>query len=114
MQIVSEQITVAELAAMAEATFGDLVKAVADVGRGLLAVDAGMHSDLEALLLDLGARQLDLWGINLYPAEFGSAGFLEFDSMINLRPGHGNRTRSVDDSATRATIVELVGRVVVP
>ena len=99
---------------MAEATFGDLVKAVADVRRGLLAVDAGMHSDLEALLLDAGAGQTDLWGINLYPAEHRTPGFLEFDSMINLRPGQGNRTRSVEDPAIRVAIEELVGRVVVP
>ncbi len=99
---------------MAEATFGDLVKAVADVRRGLLAVDAGMHSDLEALLLDAGAVQADLWGINLYPAEHGTSGFLEFDSMINLRPGQGNRTRSVEDPAIRVAIAELVDRVVVP
>ncbi len=114
MQIVAGQITVDALTAMAEATFGDLVKAVVDVSRGLLAVDAGMHSDLEALLLDAGSRQGDLWGINFYPAEFGTAGFLEFDSMINLRPGQGNRTRSVDDPAARAAIEELVGKVVVP
>lgn len=114
MQIVAGQITVAELSAMAEATFGDLVKAVADARRGLLAVDAGMHSDLEALLLDAGADQADLWGINLYPAEHGTPGFLEFDSMINLRPGQGNRTRSVEDPAIRGAIAELVGRVVVP
>ncbi len=114
MQIVAGQIDVAALTAMAEATFGDLVKAAVDVQRGLLAVDAGMHSDLEALLLDAGSRQADLWGINLYPAEFGAAGFLEFDSMINLRPSQGNRTRSVDDPDARAAIEALVGRVVVP
>jgi hypothetical protein len=114
VQIVAGQITVAELTAMAEASFGDLVKAVADVGRGLLAVDAGMHSDHEALLLDAGASQADLWGINLYPGEHGTPGFLEFDSMINLRPGWGNRTRSVENPATRVAIAELVGRVVVP
>jgi hypothetical protein len=113
MQIVVGQITVAELTAMAEATFGDLVKAVADVGRGLLAVDAGMHSDLEALLLDAGSRQADIWGINLYPAEFRTPAFLEFDSMINLRPGQGNRTRSVEDPATRDAIEKLVGRLIV-
>ncbi len=61
MQIVAGRITVAELSTMAEATFVDLVKAVADVRRGLLAVDAGMHSDLEALLLDAGSAQTDLW-----------------------------------------------------
>jgi hypothetical protein len=114
MQIVPGQITVAELTSMAEATFGDLVKAVVDVSRGLLAVDAGMHSDLEALLLDAGSRPGDLWGINLYPAEYGTPDFLEFDSMINLRPGQGNRTRSVEDPAIRAAIAELVDRVVVP
>jgi hypothetical protein len=112
MRIVAGTITVAELSSMAESTFGDLVKAVADVGRGQLAVDAGMHSDLEALLLDAGSRQADLWGINLYPAEFGTEGFLEFDSMINLRPGQGNRSRSVDDPAMRELIAALVGRVV--
>lgn len=114
MQIVAGQITVAELSAMAEASFGDLVKAVADVRRGLVAVDAGMHSDLEALLLDEGSRQADLWGINLYPAEHGTGGFLEFDSLINLRPGNGNRTRSVEDPAIRGAIERLVGRLVVP
>jgi hypothetical protein len=114
MQIVPGQITVAKLTSMAEATFGDLVKAVVDVSRGLLAVDAGMHSDLEALLLDAGSRQGDLWGINLYPADYGTPDFLEFDSMINLRPGQGNRTRSVEDPAIRAAIAELVDQVVVP
>ena len=114
MQIVAGQIALQALSAMAEATFGDLVKAVADVRRGLLAVDAGMHSDLEALLLDAGSDQADLWGVNLYPAEYGTPGFLEFDSMINLRPGQGNRTRSVEDPAIRAAIAELVGRVVAP
>ncbi len=113
MQIVAGRITVAELSAMAEATFGDLVKAVADARRGLLAVDAGMHSDLEALLLDAGSAQADLWGINLYPAEHGTADFLEFDSMINLRPGQGNRTRSVEDPVIRGAIAELVDRLVV-
>jgi hypothetical protein len=66
VQIVAGLITVAELSAMAEAAFGDLVKAVVDVRRGLLAVNAGIHSDLEALLLDGGAVQADLWGINPY------------------------------------------------
>jgi hypothetical protein len=78
VQIIADQITVAALSAMAVVTFGDLVKAVADVRRGLIAVDAGMHS------------------------------------MINLRPGQGNRTRSVEDPAIRATIEALVGRMVLP
>lgn len=114
MQIIAGQLTLEQVRAMAESSFGDLVKAVVDIRRGLLAIDAGMHSDLEALLLDAGSQQSDLWGINLYPDDFGAAGFLEFDSMINLRPAQGNRTRSVEDPAARAAIEALIARVVVP
>jgi hypothetical protein len=36
------------------------------------------------------------------------ADWVEFDSMINLRPSFGNRSRGVDDPATREAIVRLV------
>ncbi len=67
MKIVEAPITTEELAEMARIGFGDLVKAVVDVKRGLMAVDGELHSDEEALLLDNGSAQSDLWGINLYP-----------------------------------------------
>jgi hypothetical protein len=38
--------------------------------------------------------------------------WLEFDSMINLRPSFGNRSRGVDDPATRAAIAGFIDRVV--
>ena len=113
MRIVRDQITLAELTQLAEERFGDLVKAVVDLERGLMAVGEGMHADEEAGLLDDGSRQSQLWGINLYPAEYGTSGWLEFDSMINLRPAEGNRTRSVDDPEVRARIIDLVARMVV-
>lgn len=107
-------ISIERLHEMAESRFGDLVKAVVDVERGLMAVDAGMHADEEAALIQDGSNQQDLWGINLYPAEHGTDAWLEFDSMINLRPGQGNRTRSVEDQAIRSRIAEIVDRLVVP
>lgn len=71
-----------------------------------------MHGDEEALLLDAGSSQVALWGINLYPADHGGPSWIEFDSMINARPGHGNRSRSVEDPAMRQRIVEIVDRLV--
>lgn len=50
-------------------------------------------------------------GINLYPADAGD-GWIEFDSMINVRPAQGNRSRGVDDEATRATIRRIVSTLV--
>ena len=100
-----------ELRQLAERRFGDMVKAVVDLRRGILLLDAELHADQEAELLAEGSAQGDLWGINLYPAADG-ADWLEFDSMINLRPSFGNRSRGVDEPATREAIIALVDRVV--
>ena len=89
--------------------FGNMVKAVVDVDRELLAVNAELHSDLEALLLENGSKRKNLWGINLYP-ELVDSEFIEFDSMINMRPSQGNRSRGVDDKATAQKIVAIVSK----
>ena len=106
-------ISKAELSSMSAAMFGDMVKAVVDVRREMMAVDAELHSDEEAFLLEHGSAQEDLWGINLYPALHGSD-FVEFDSMINLRPSRGNRTRGVEDGVVRDRILEIIGSTVIP
>ena len=108
IEILRLPVSIGHLRSMAAASFGDLVKAVVDVERGVMAVGGGMHADEEAALLDLGSRQPDLWGINLYPDLFGSPGFVEFDSMINLRPALGNRSRSVEDAGLRERIVHVL------
>ena len=100
-----------ELRLLAAGRFGDMIKAVVDLKRGLMLLDADMHADQEAELLSEGAAQRDLWGINLYP-EMSAADWLEFDSMINLRPSFGNRSRGVEDPVTRTAITELVRRLV--
>jgi hypothetical protein len=114
VEIIREHVSLDQLRAMAEERFGDLVKAVVDVERGIMAVSAELHSDEEAALLDDGSHQADLWGINLYPADYGAEGWLEFDSMINVRPSQGNRSRSVDDPALRERIMNVVNALVRP
>jgi hypothetical protein len=84
-----------------------MVKAVVDVGRRVMAIGGELHSDEEAALLDDGSRQMDLWGINLYPAETGGS-WIEYDSMINVRPAQGNRSRDVEDEALRRRIGDIV------
>src|SRR3989338_7029795 len=109
MKIITKTLSMDELKRMAAATFGDMVKAVVDIERGLLAVDAELHSDLEAVLLQHGSKQKNLWGINLYP-ETPDEDFIEFDSMINVRPSQGNRSRGVEDENLRKKIVEIVNQ----
>lgn len=109
MKILEEHITIDELRRIAADTFGDMVKAVVDVRLGLLALDAELHSDLEALLIGNGSQQKDLWGINFYPDLEGDD-FVEFDSMINMRPSQGNMSRGVEDETIRKEIVGIAGR----
>jgi hypothetical protein len=102
-----EPITIAELRQLVPGRFRDFTKGVVDLRRGILIIDADMHADQEAALLAEGSAQRDLWGINLYP-QLDGPDWLEFDSMINLRPSFGNRTRGVDDAATRDAIAALL------
>jgi len=97
---------------MAAGFFGDLVKAVVDVEKEIMAVDAELHSDQEALLLSEGSRQSDLWGINIYP-ELPAEEQIEFDSMINLKPSQNNRTRGVEDPGTRNKILKIVNKLII-
>ena len=112
-RIFRERISRAELARLAEEQFGDWTKAVVDVSRGIMAVGGDLHADDEAALLADGSNQRDLWGINFYPGESGSD-WIEFDSMINLRPRDGNRSRGVDDERIRVRIREVVASLVAP
>jgi len=103
-----DTISVKELATMASSMYGNLVKAVVDLEQRLLVVDAEMHVDEEQFLLEHGSTQENLWGINLYPGRFGTDEFVEFDSMVNIRPRQKNMSRSVEDENIKKAILDLV------
>ena len=109
MKIISDSLSLDELRRMAEAIFGNMVKAVVDVDKELVAVDAELHSDLEAALIEKGAQQKNLWGINIYPDMQGDD-FIEFDSMINMRPSQGNKSRGVESEPMRQRIIQIVAK----
>jgi hypothetical protein len=108
----NDRIELDELSKMADAMFGDLVKAVVDIARARMVVDAELHADEEALLIADGSDLTDLWGINLYPGLEGDD-FVEYDSMINLRPSRGNRSRGVEDPAIRECIRRIINDLVI-
>ncbi|MBK5211740.1 MAG: hypothetical protein JJE36_05450 [Coriobacteriia bacterium] len=93
---------------MAQKMYGNLVKGVVDIQKQALVVDVEMHADAEQYLLEIGSVQNDLWGINLYPEKFGTDEFIEFDSMINIRPRQQNMSRGVEDENVRNQIIALV------
>ncbi|MBM3713704.1 MAG: hypothetical protein FJW56_09795 [Actinobacteria bacterium] len=111
MEIINEKITTPRLQEMAANMFGNLVKAVIDIKKEIIAIDGELHSDEEALLLEAGSNQKDLWGINIYP-ELPAEERIEFDSMINLKPSQNNRTRDIDDPKIKSKVIEIVNKLV--
>ena len=109
MLILNSPISKTTLKEYAANTFGDMIKCVADVDRGLLAIDADLHADLERMLLENGSQQASLWGFNLYPDETGED-FVEYDSLINIRSWQGNPSRDVKDPDVREKIVNIVDK----
>ena len=114
MNTITSPISLARLQTLAKARFGNLVKAVVDVEKALMAIDADLHADEEAALLTAGSKQNDLWGINLYPEFFGSDDFVEFDSMINLRPSVNNLSRGVENPDIQKKIIAIVATLITP
>lgn len=111
MKIIKKKITIEELKKITEKTFGNLIKAVVDVEKEIMAIDAELHADEETYLLENGSKQKNLWGINLYP-DLSNDDFIEFDSMINLRPTSGNNSRGVDDQKLREKITKIVSKLI--
>jgi hypothetical protein len=107
-----DSISLDELRTMSEKMYDELVKAVVDIKRKKVVVDGDLHADEEQLLLQDGSIQCDLWGINLYPDSYGDEDFIEFDSMINIRPSQGNRSRGVDDEDIQNEIRKIINEVV--
>jgi hypothetical protein len=107
IKFIKELISKAELLVLAKERFGDLVKAVVDIERAVMVVGGELHADEEEMLLEDGSKQENLWGINLYPEKSGDD-FVEFDSMINIRPSQGNRSRGVESKETQEKIKKIV------
>lgn len=111
IMVIRTSVTKADLNTMATQQFGDMVKAVVDIEQGIMAIGGELHSDEEAVLLEQGSQQRNLWGINLYP-ERPTSEWIEFDSMINVRPSGGNRSRYVEHEEIRNDVMAIVNRLV--
>jgi len=110
IKIIKKPISRFELKTIAKESFGDLVKAAVDIKKEIVAIGGEFHIDEEMLLIEQEkSNQDDIWGINLYPEKQGPD-FIEFDSMINLKPGLGNRTRGIEDRAIREKITGIINK----
>jgi hypothetical protein len=111
MKLITEHIALSELSQMARNMFGSLVKAVVDIEKEIMVVGGELHADEELFLIEQSSRREYLWGVNLYPGAPKDQ-LVEFDSMINVRPHLGNRTRGVESAEIRQKILRVVNKLI--
>ena len=85
--------------------YSSMIKITVDIRRNLLAGGGEMHADCEQVLLENGSEQDDIWGANWYPSEQR----IEFEALINIRPGLGNRGMLIQSQEIR-NAVEAIAR----
>ena len=113
IKIIKNPISKSELADIAKEEFGDLVKAVVDIEQEIMAVGGELHADEEVLLTENeGSKRENTWDINIYPKK-SEGEWIEFDSMINLKPIFGNRSRGVENDAIREKIKKIVEKLII-
>lgn len=111
IKIIKKKIGQEELRKFARETFGEMVKAVVDLGQGVLAIGGELHADEEALLLKNGSRQENLWGINIYPDKPRNQR-IEYSALINIRPSLGYRSMEIKSPEIRKKIKGIVDRLI--
>lgn len=84
--------------------FDGYVKVVVDVDRKILTAGGKRHVDGELKLLEDGSKQASLWGGGM-DLETGE---IDYNSMINLRPGQGNPSREILDEPIRTKFDTIV------
>ncbi|MBI2039046.1 MAG: hypothetical protein HYT22_02095 [Candidatus Niyogibacteria bacterium] len=112
IEIIREPITRNQLRQIAEQQFGDFVKAVVDSEHEIMAIGGELHADEEVLLSEEAESKRECtWGINLYPDNAGEE-WIEFDSMVNIKPQYGNRSRNVENPEIREKIKTIVKKLI--
>ncbi len=69
----------------------DYIKLAVDIEKRILVGGGELHADCEAILLENGSNQINIWGADWYPntQEVG------YESLINIRPKQNNRSMEI-------------------
>ena len=112
IKIVKDKISIEEIKRLAEESFGDMLKAVVDVEKEIMALGGEFHSDANKVLTDKGSNKKDVWGINIYPDKLKEER-IEFNSLINIRPSVNNRSLNIEDVKIRNKIRHIVDKLII-
>lgn len=103
IRIIRDKISREELKELAKEFYVEMVKGVADIERGIIALGGEWHIDANEVLMQDGSEQQNLWGFNVYLDKR-----IEYHSLINIRPLQNNRTLEVQDENIRKKMFDII------
>lgn len=112
IRVIHHPISPGELQKIASEGLGDMVKGVVDIEKKIIALGGDLHADEERVLLEQGSIQENLWGFNVYPDQPKDQ-WVEYRSLINIRPRQGNRSMDVQNSELRKKIFDIVNSLII-
>lgn len=96
MRILKKPIPMSEVRALATEWYGTMIKGTVDIAENKVALGGDYHMETCELLVKDGSHHANIWGFNIRFDE-GQKNLLEFDSLVNIKPALGNKSRSVED-----------------
>ena len=111
IKIIKKPVSFQQLQKIAEGSYGNMVKGVADIEAGIIALGGELHADSEAILLQNGSKQESLWGFNIYLDKPDNER-IEYSSFINIRPNQNNRSLEVQSSELKSKIGKIIDSLV--
>lgn len=92
---------------MARQGFGDMVKAVVDIKKEIIALGGEFHADGQELLVKKDSHPADTWGVNIYINKPKNKR-IEFTALINIKPVLKHRSMRIQDAKLRAKIKRII------
>lgn len=109
IRILDKKISVEEVKKLADFWYGTMIKGAVDIEGGRVALGGDYHIEDSELLTSTGSKFEDIWGFNIRFEE-NKDGVLEFDSMVNIKPNFGNRSRNIGNEEIIAKATGIILR----
>lgn len=112
IQVITSPITRAEAHRIGKPWYTEMVKGVVDIDKGIVALGGEYHMDANMVLIGQGSDQSMVWGFNIYP-ERTDEDWIEYRSLINIRPVAGNKSMIVEDTDIQNKMRSHIERLIV-
>ncbi len=107
IQILEKPVSMDYVRELAVEWYGTMIKGTVDIAKNKVAIGGKYHVESCELLVEGGGDHTNVWGFNIRFEE-DQNGILEFDSLVNIKPSLGNKSRSVENPEIIKKATEII------